>query len=83
VPVSSIKSMVGHTLGAAGAIEAVASVITLRRGFVPPTVNLVTPDPAFGLDFVPGRARELAVDVVLSNSFAFGGNNTALAFTRS
>jgi 3-oxoacyl-[acyl-carrier-protein] synthase II len=83
VPVSSIKSMVGHTLGAAGAIEAVASVLTLRSRFVPPTVNLQTPDPAFGLDFVPGRARELAVDVVVSNSFAFGGNNTALAFTRS
>jgi 3-oxoacyl-[acyl-carrier-protein] synthase II len=84
VPVSSIKSMVGHTLGAAGAIEAVASVLTLTRGFVPPTVNLKTPDPAFGeLDFVPDRSRALQVDVVISNSFAFGGNNTALAFTRS
>ena len=76
--------MVGHTLGAAGAIEAVASVLTLTRGFVPPTVNLKTPDPAFGeLDFVPDRSRALQVDVVISNSFAFGGNNTALAFTRS
>jgi 3-oxoacyl-[acyl-carrier-protein] synthase II len=83
VPVSSIKSMVGHTLGAAGAIEAVASVLTLARGFIPPTVNLQTPDPAFGLDYVPGAARELRVDVVLSNSFAFGGNNTTLAFTRA
>jgi len=83
VPVSSIKSMVGHTLGAAGAIEAVASVLTLRGGFVPPTVNLRTPDPAFGLDFVPGAARAVDVDVVLSNSFAFGGNNTSLAFTRA
>lgn len=83
VPVSSIKSMVGHTLGAAGAIEAAASVLTLARGFVPPTVHLRTPDPAFGLDYVPGAARELAVDVVLSNSFAFGGNNTALLFARS
>ncbi len=83
VPVSSIKSMVGHTLGAAGAIEAVASVLTLHRNFIPPTVNLRTPDPAFGLDFVPDRARELAVEVVISNSFAFGGNNTALAFTRA
>jgi 3-oxoacyl-[acyl-carrier-protein] synthase II len=83
VPVSSIKSMVGHTLGAAGAIEAVASVLTLARGFIPPTVNLRTPDPAFGLDYVPGQAREKACQVVLSNSFAFGGNNTSLAFTRS
>jgi 3-oxoacyl-[acyl-carrier-protein] synthase II len=83
VPVSSIKSMVGHTLGAAGAIEAAASVLTLQGGFVPPTVHLRTPDPAFGLDYVPGAARALAVDVVLSNSFAFGGNNTVLAFTKA
>jgi 3-oxoacyl-[acyl-carrier-protein] synthase II len=83
VPVSSIKSMVGHTLGAAGAIEAVASVITLWREVIPPTVNLQTPDPAFGLDYVLGSARAQKVDVVLSNSFAFGGNNTALAFIRA
>ena len=83
VPISSIKSMVGHTLGAAGAIEAVASILTLSRGFIPPTVNLRTPDPAFGLDFVPNHSRTLTVDVVLSNSFAFGGNNTSLAFVRA
>jgi 3-oxoacyl-[acyl-carrier-protein] synthase II len=83
VPVSSIKSMVGHTLGAAGAIEAAASVLTLARNFIPPTVNLRTPDPAFGLDYVPGAARDARVDVVLSNSFAFGGNNTTLCFTRA
>jgi 3-oxoacyl-[acyl-carrier-protein] synthase II len=82
VPVSSIKSMVGHTLGAAGAIEAVASVLALRGGFLPPTVNLRTPDPAFGLDYIPGEAREVEIDALLSNSFAFGGNNTVLAFTR-
>ena len=81
VPISSIKAMVGHTLGAAGAIEAVASVLTLANGFIPPTVNLQTPDPAFGaMDFVPGAARALHARVVLSNSFAFGGNNTSLAF---
>lgn len=80
VPVSSIKSMVGHTLGAAGAIEAVASVLTLARGFIPPTVNLRVPDPAFGLDYVPGAAREARVGAVLSSSFAFGGNNTCLVF---
>jgi 3-oxoacyl-[acyl-carrier-protein] synthase II len=81
VPISSIKSMVGHTLGAAGAIEAVASVLSLAGGFVPPTVNLETPDPALGLDFVPGRTRQIALRAMLSNSFAFGGNNTALALT--
>jgi 3-oxoacyl-(acyl-carrier-protein) synthase len=82
VPVSSIKSMVGHTLGAAGAIEAAASVLSLARGFVPPTVHLRTPDPAFGLDYVPGAARDVALEALLSNSFAFGGNNTVLAFSR-
>jgi 3-oxoacyl-[acyl-carrier-protein] synthase II len=83
VPVSSIKSMVGHTLGAAGAIEAAASVLSLAGGFLPPTVHLRTPDPAFGLDYIPGAAREVAVEAILSNSFAFGGNNTVLAFTRA
>jgi 3-oxoacyl-[acyl-carrier-protein] synthase II len=83
IAVSSIKSMVGHTLGASGAIEAVASVLSLAQGFIPPTVNLETPDPAFGLDFVPGQARKAELGVVLSNSFAFGGNNTALVFTRA
>ena len=83
VPVSSIKSMVGHTLGAAGAIEAVASVVTLWKHVIPPTVNLRNPDPAFGLDFVPGAAREVEVELVLSNSFAFGGNNTTLALRRA
>src|SRR6185369_10898013 len=81
-PVSSIKSMVGHTLGAAGAIEAVASVLSLARGFLPPTVHLRTPDPAFGLDYIPNAARDVAVEALLSNSFAFGGNNTVLAFSR-
>ena len=81
--VSSIKSMVGHTLGAAGAIEAVASCLTLHEGFVPPTVNLATPDPAFALDFVPGEARRVDLEALLSNSFAFGGNNTSLAFLRA
>jgi 3-oxoacyl-[acyl-carrier-protein] synthase II len=71
---------VGHTLGAAGAIEAVSTVLTLARGFIPPTVNLRVPDPAFGLDYVPGQAREARVAAALSSSFAFGGNNTCLAF---
>lgn len=82
VPVSSIKSMVGHTLGAAGAIEAAASVLSLARGFLPPTVHLRTPDPAFGLDYILGAARTIEVEALLSSSFAFGGNNTVLAFSR-
>jgi 3-oxoacyl-[acyl-carrier-protein] synthase II len=83
LPVSSTKSMVGHTLGAAGAVEAVASLCALRGGYVPPTMGLERPDPAFGaLDFVPGAAREARVGAVLSSSFAFGGNNTVLVFTR-
>jgi 3-oxoacyl-[acyl-carrier-protein] synthase II len=83
VPVSSTKSMVGHTLGAAGAIEAVASLLALQGGYLPPTIALETPDPAFGLDFIPGAARAQQANVILSNSFAFGGNNTALVFGRA
>ena len=75
--------MLGHTLGAAGAIEAVVSLLAIRGGYLPPTVNLQTPDPAFGLDYIPGSARDQRADVVLSSSFAFGGNNTVLAFTRA
>lgn len=87
VPLSSIKSMVGHTLGAAGAIEAAASVLSLLQGFLPATVNLTTPDPAFGepadFDFIRGAARQCAVDIVMSSSFAFGGNNAVLIFARA
>jgi 3-oxoacyl-[acyl-carrier-protein] synthase II len=81
--VSSIKSMVGHTLGAAGAIEAVASCLTLADSRVPPTVNLENPDPVFELDFVRDESRALELEALISNSFAFGGNNTALAFVRA
>ncbi len=82
-PVSSTKSMLGHTLGAAGAIEAVVSLLALHHGYLPPTANHDTPDAAFAnLDFIPGTARAQQVDAVLSSSFAFGGNNTVLAFTR-
>jgi 3-oxoacyl-[acyl-carrier-protein] synthase II len=87
VPLSSIKSLLGHTLGAAGAIEAVASVLSIVHGLLPPTAQLQTPDPAFAgsdgtaaFDFVMGAARQARCDVVLSNSFAFGGNNAALLF---
>lgn len=82
IPVSSIKSMVGHCLGSAGAIEAVASVLSIIYQFVPPTVNHQEGDEDCDLDYVPGRAREMEVNVVLSNSFAFGGNCTSLIFRK-
>jgi len=78
--ISSIKSMIGHSLGAAGSIEAAVCALILQRGVIPPTINLVTPDPACDLDYVPNTAREQKVDVILSNSFGFGGANAVLAF---
>ena len=77
--VSSTKSMHAHTLGAAGAIEAAASALTLASGIIPPTVNYSKPDPVCDLDFVPNTAREQQVEACLSNSFAFGGLNAVLA----
>ncbi len=82
IPVSSTKSMTGHLLGGSGGIEAVATVLALTDGFVPPTINHVIPDPDCDLDYVPNEARELAVNVALSNSFGFGGHNVCLAFRR-
>jgi 3-oxoacyl-[acyl-carrier-protein] synthase II len=82
VPISSTKSMIGHTLGAAGAIEALACILAIERGFLPPTVHHETPDEACDLDVVPGRSREAEPNIVLSNSFAFGGNNTCLVLGR-
>jgi len=82
IPVSSTKSMIGHTLGAAGAIEAVACMLAIEHCFIPPTIHHEAPDEACNLDLVPGVARKATVDRVLSNSFAFGGNNTALVFGR-
>lgn len=82
IPVSSTKSMIGHTLGAAGAIEAVACMLAMEHRFVPPTIHHQTPDEECDLDVVPDGARQAVVDIVLSNSFAFGGNNTALVFGR-
>ena len=80
VMVSSTKSMHGHTLGAAGAIEAATAVLALRDRVLPPTANYTTPDPACNLDVIPNTAREANVDFALSNSFAFGGLNAVLAF---
>ena len=78
IPVSSNKSMIGHTLTAAGAVEAVFSLMTIQNGTIPPTINNETPDPAIELDVVPNKARKQAVRAVLSNSFGFGGQNTCL-----
>ena len=80
VPISSNKSMVGHTLTAAGAVEAVFSLLTIRNGRIPPTINYRVPDPAIPLDVVPNEARDAAVSYVMSNSFGFGGQNTCLVF---
>ncbi len=80
IPVSSIKSMVGHCLGSAGAIEAVASVVCLMEHFIPPTLNHHQGDEECDLDYVPGRSRQRELNIVLSNSFAFGGNCTTLVF---
>jgi nodulation protein E len=78
--VSSTKSMHGHTLGAAGAIESVATILALRNGVLPPTANYTTPDPECDLDVVPNVARVARVSAALSNSFAFGGLNAVLLF---
>ncbi|CCO08496.1 beta-ketoacyl-ACP synthase II [Desulforamulus hydrothermalis] len=80
--VSSTKSMTGHMLGAAGAVESVASVLAIVHDVVPPTINLENPDPACDLDFVPHQARRMPVQVALSNSFGFGGHNVTLAFKK-
>jgi len=82
VAVSSTKSMHGHTLGAAGALEAAATVLALRGDFIPPTANFLEHDPACDLDVVPNEARAAQIEAALSNSFAFGGLNAVLAFRR-
>ncbi|HVF55043.1 MAG TPA: beta-ketoacyl-ACP synthase II [Pyrinomonadaceae bacterium] len=80
--VSSTKSMTGHLLGAAGGIEAVFSVLAIKEGKLPPTINYVNPDPECDLDYVPNEPREAQIDYALSNSFGFGGTNAALLFKR-
>ena len=80
--VSSTKSMHGHLLGAAGGLEAAICALALRDGVLPPTINLDDPDPECDLDYVPHRARELQVEYAMSNSFGFGGTNSALVLRR-
>jgi len=82
IPISSIKSMLGHCLCASGAIEAVATALTVRDGKVPPTIHYENPDPACDLDYVPNAARDHGVRVALSNSFAFGGNSSVVVLAR-
>ena len=82
IPVSSNKSMVGHTLSAAGAVEAVFSLLTLEHQRIPPTINYDVPDPAIPFDVVPNKARDARVTAVMSNSFGFGGQNAVLILTR-
>jgi 3-oxoacyl-[acyl-carrier-protein] synthase II len=78
VPVSSTKSMTGHMIGAAGAVELIFSILTIRDGMIPPTINLDNPDEGCDLDYVPHRARAHRVRVAMSNSLGFGGHNTSL-----
>ena len=80
IPVSSTKSMTGHLLGAAGAIEAIFSVKTIQDGIIPPTINYEVPDPECDLDYVPNQARSAQVKYVMSNSFGFGGHNATIIF---
>ncbi|MFU0783899.1 MAG: beta-ketoacyl-ACP synthase II [Thermoanaerobacterium thermosaccharolyticum] len=80
--VSSTKSMTGHMLGASGAVEAVATVLAIKNGIVPPTINYETPDPECDLDYVPNKALEMEINYALSNSFGFGGHNATLVFKK-
>jgi len=80
IPISAVKSMIGHLLGAAGAIEAVITVLAMKHGVAPPTINLTHPDPECDLDYVPNKARPLQIRTAMSNSFGFGGHNSVLIF---
>jgi 3-oxoacyl-(acyl-carrier-protein) synthase len=82
IPVSSTKSMTGHLIAAAGGLEAVLTVLAMRDGIVPPTINLEHPDPECDLDYVPGKARKANISVAMSNSFGFGGGNAVIVLGR-
>jgi 3-oxoacyl-(acyl-carrier-protein) synthase len=82
IPVSSSKSMIGHTIGAAGAIELVITVQSMIQGILTPTLNLDEPDPELDLDYVPNQARKKEINCAMSNSFAFGGHNAVLVIKK-
>ena len=82
IPVSSSKSMIGHTIGAAGAIEGIITLLSIRNGILPPTINYSDPDPDLDLDYVPNTSRPKEIEVALSNSFGFGGHNATLVFRK-
>jgi 3-oxoacyl-[acyl-carrier-protein] synthase II len=82
IPVSAVKSMIGHLLGGSGSLEAVITVLAMEHDMVPPTVNLTHPDPECDLDYVPGEARKVSIRTAMSNSFGFGGHNSVLIFRK-
>ena len=82
VPISSTKSMIGHLLGAAGAVEAIAVLLSMNRGMIHPTINYQTPDPDCDLDYVPNQARRVDVEIAISNGFGFGGQNATAVFKK-
>ncbi|OQX73264.1 MAG: beta-ketoacyl-ACP synthase II, partial [Campylobacteraceae bacterium 4484_4] len=81
-PISSTKGQIGHCLGAAGGMEAVISLMAIRDGIIPPTINYTTPDPDCDLDYVPNEARKADLEIVMSNSFGFGGTNGSVIFKK-
>jgi 3-oxoacyl-(acyl-carrier-protein) synthase len=80
--ISSNKSMFGHLIGAAGAVEAIATIMTIREGIIPPTINYQEPDPECDLDYVPNQARQQPVNVAISNSLGFGGHNCTIVLKK-
>ena len=82
IPVSSSKSMLGHTIGAAGAIETIITILTVKNNILTPTINLINPDPDLDLDYVPNQSRNKEVNVALSNSFGFGGHNATIVIRK-